>query len=114
MNVTDLENSFTKSKTSWNLSKFKPYDCEKAFIQVSNFPRHQKIHIGKTYCACKKCGKAFSHKSNSINHEKNPCRAKPFECNKCGKAFNQKLKYALFQPAAVHHYYSFWTEILQM
>lgn len=67
------------------MRKFKPYEYEKASIQMSNLISYQQIPFGKKPYSCKKCGKAFSHKPNIIDHEKIHMEEKHFECNECGK-----------------------------
>lgn len=75
--ITSSENCFIRSTTSQNMRKVKPYECEKAYIQMLNLISHQQIPIGKKSYSCKKCGKAPSHKPNITDHEKIHLEQKP-------------------------------------
>ena len=81
---------FPEAKLHRTWENFKPYEYEKASIQMSHLISHQRIHIGKKSYSCKKCVKAYSHKSNITDHKKIHMGEKTFECNECGKNFSQK------------------------
>lgn len=73
-----------KSKTSWNMRKFKPYDCEKA-SQVT-----RKFILERNIVHVRNVGKPEVTNRIALTMKKIRIGQKPFECNKCGKAFSQK------------------------
>ncbi|KAA0202465.1 hypothetical protein HAZT_HAZT002315 [Hyalella azteca] len=74
-------------KTSHISQHFTCSFCYVTYKSLSNWRRHQLVHLGLVPFECKRCGKRFTRRYELLQHERVHTGEKPYTCPQCAKTF---------------------------